>query len=287
MAIFRKILCPVDFSDKSIAALDQAAALARQHDGLLYLMHVEFVAMNSPEELAHYANVSIEPNRCRLERIAEEHLANVRHQLLLRSGWPAGVIVAAARELEVDLIVIATEGWFSTIHPLGDTAEHVVRASSCPVLSFGSFGVATSIAMPKRILCPIDFDPNSIAALNFARRIAEEYRAAIVVLHVVPVTSKPSESGPESATSEPEQGARTRLVKVAEENLGPDARCELVVRRGDPVQTILEVENEPRADLIVMATHGRTGLGYLFLGSVAVRIVRESIVPVLTVREQP
>ena len=49
MAIFRKILCPVDFSDKSIAALDQAAALARHHEGLLYLMHVEFVPMNSPE----------------------------------------------------------------------------------------------------------------------------------------------------------------------------------------------------------------------------------------------
>jgi len=72
-----------------------------------------------------------------------------------------------------------------------------------------------------------------------------------------------------------------------EENLGLDARCELVVRRGDPAQAILEVEKQLVVDLIVMATHGRTGLKYLFLGSVAVRIVRESIVPVLTVRGQP
>ena len=228
----------------------------------------------------------MEANRGRLERIAEEHLANVRHRLVLRSGWPGGVIETVARELEVDLIVIATEGWLGTTHPIGSVAEHVVRASGCPVLSFGSSGAAISIATPKRILCPIDFDPNSIVALNFAQRIAKEYGAAIIVLHVVPVSSKPSEAAPESATSEWEQGARARLVKLVKENLGPDARCELMVQRGDPAQAILEVGDELRADLIVMATHGRTGLKYLILGSVAVRIVRESIVPVLTVRGQ-
>jgi len=52
--IFRKILCPVDFSDNSIAALDQAVKVARKDDALIYPMHVEFVPLSNPAELAHY-----------------------------------------------------------------------------------------------------------------------------------------------------------------------------------------------------------------------------------------
>ena len=85
-------------------------------------------------------------------------------------------------------------------------------------------------------------------------------------------------------TPEWEQDARAQLVKVAADNLGAKAKCKLLVRSGDPAGAILEVEKELRPDLIVMATHGRTGLSHLVLGSVAERTVRESIVPVLTVR---
>ena len=281
MKIFRKILCPVDFSDNSLAALDQAAKLARKEDALLYLMHVEFVPMNSPAELAHYATVSTEPSQLRLEQIAREHLAKVRHHLVVRVGWPAGVIEEAVRDLDVDLVVIATHGW-TGIHPLlGSIAEHVVRAAGRSVLSFGP---GTAIAALKKILCPVDFDPNSLAALNFGWRLAEEYGAAISLLHVVPVPFEPSEVSREPPTSEWEQDTRARLAKVAAENLGAGAKYELVMRRGDPARAILEVEKELRPDLIVMATHGRKGLSYLVLGSVAVSTVRKSTVPVLTVR---
>jgi universal stress protein A len=96
--IFRKILCPVDFSDHSIAALDQAAKLARKEDALLYLMYVEFIPMAKPADLADYVTVSTEPGKPRLERIAREHLAKVRHEVLVQIGWPAEVIEKAAKE---------------------------------------------------------------------------------------------------------------------------------------------------------------------------------------------
>lgn len=270
--IFQKILCPVDFSDNSIAALDQAAELARQNNALLFVLHVEFVPMNSPTELTEYANVSTEPSQHRLERLAAAHLANVRHELLVRSGWPGGEIVSAARELDTDLIVIATHGWWTGVQRLlGDTAEHVVRVSPCPVLSF-AYG--TRLAALKRILCPIDFNSNSLAAMKFAKRLADEYGASTIVLHVAP------------ASGDRTQDATAQLEKVVAENLGAEAHCELVVRHGDPGEEILEVGKALRPDLIVMATHGRTALSYLFLGSVAVRVVRESTVPVLTLRER-
>ena len=76
----------------------------------------------------------------------------------------------------------------------------------------------------------------------------------------------------------------TQLVKVAAENLGAKAKCKLVVRSGDPASAILEVEKELRPDLIVMASHEQSGLSHLVFGNVAERTVRESRVPVLTVR---
>jgi len=280
--VFRKILCPVDFSANSMAALDQAAKLARKDDAPLYLMHVEFVPMSNPAELSDYVTFSTESDKLRLERIARKHLAKVRYELLLQVGWPAQVIEKAAQDLDVDLIAMATHGRTGINRLfLGSIAEHVVRASERSVLSFGP---GTAIGALKKILCPVDFDPNSIAALNFGWRLARQYRAAITLLHVVRLPFGPSAVPVEPPTPEWEQDARAQLVKVAVENLGAKARYKLVVRRGDPAGAILEVEKELRPDLIVMATHGRTGLSHLVLGSVAERTVRESTIPVLTVR---
>jgi nucleotide-binding universal stress UspA family protein len=253
-AIFRKILCPVDFSDNSMAALGQAAKLARKDDVLLYLMHVELVLMSNPAELADYVTLSTEPGKFRLEPLARKYLATVRHQLVVQFGWPAEVIEKVA--------------------------QRVVCASERSVLSFDS---RATIGALKNILCPVDFVPNSIAALNFGWRLAQKYRAAISLLHVVPVPLGPSVASVEPPTPEWEQDARAQLVKVSVENIGAKAKYKLVVQRGDPASAILEVEKGTAAGLSVMVTHGRTGLSHLVLGSMGQRTVRESTVRVLTV----
>ena len=281
--IFRKILCPVDFSKNSIAALDQAAKLARKDEALLYLMHVEFVAMNKPAELADYdITLSTEPAKLRLEQIARKHLAKVRHELVVQVGWPGELIEKAAQDFDVDLIVMATHGRTGMTRLfLGSIAEHLIRTSERSVLSLGP---GTAIGAVKKILCPLDFSPNSIAALNFGWPLAQKYRATVSLLHVVPVPFEPSEVPVEPLTSEWEQDARAQLAKVAAESIGATAKCKRVARRGDPASAILEVERELRPDLIVMATHAQTGLSHVVFGSVADRAIRDSTVPVLTVR---
>ncbi len=285
MQLFRKILCPVAFSDNAMAALDQAAKLARKDDALLYLMHVEFVPIGDPAKLDPYAKVSTQPDKLRLERIARKHLAKVRHEILVQVGWPAELIEKAAEDLDVDLIAMATHER-ARIDRLfiGSIAEHVLRTSKRPVLSFGP---GTAIGALKKILCLVDFDPDSIAALNFGWRLAQKYSSAICLLRVVPVPFEPSEVPVEPSTPEWEQDARARLVKVAAEILGAKTKCELIVRRGDSASAILEVEKELQPDLIVMPSHEQSGLGHLIFGSVAERTVRESNVPVLTVRRHP
>ncbi len=160
--IFRKILCPIDFSNNSIAALDQAAKLARKDHALLYLMNVEFVAMNKPAELADYdITLSTEPAKLRLEELARKHLAGIQHELVVKVGWPGEAIEKTAQDLDVDLVVMATHRRTGMDRLfLGSIAEHVVRSSERSVLSFGP---GAALGALKKILCPVDFDPNSIS----------------------------------------------------------------------------------------------------------------------------
>ncbi len=137
----------------------------------------------------------------------------------------------------------------------------------------------------KKILCPVDFDPNSAAALDFAARLAREYHGALYLLHVVKLPFEPSEQPVEAFLPEWQRDARVRLEKFAAKHLSDGVKYQASLKRGDPASAILEAARELRPDLIVVATHGRTGLGHAFLGSVAERVVRESSVPVLTVRK--
>jgi nucleotide-binding universal stress UspA family protein len=134
----------------------------------------------------------------------------------------------------------------------------------------------------NRILCPIDFDGNSLDALRLARRIAERDKAALYVLHVIPPQDPLVVSG-QAITRRDEEYARRELQKVSNAELtGVDH--EVLLRFGHPAEEIVAAETEAKADLLVMATHGRTGVSHFILGSVAEKVVRESACPVLTVR---
>jgi universal stress protein A len=136
--------------------------------------------------------------------------------------------------------------------------------------------------MFNRILCPIDFDGNSLEALRMARGIAEQNKATLYVLHVVPLGDPTVVSAPLIA-EQSENRAHAELRRILKtELLGVDH--EALLRFGHPAKEIIAGEVATNADLVVMATHGRTGVAHFILGSVAEKVVRESSCPVLTVR---
>lgn len=139
----------------------------------------------------------------------------------------------------------------------------------------------------SRILVPMDFSDDSEAALRFARDLARRYDATIHLLHVV---ENPLATGVWSAelyTSEI-AGLQLNLVRDAkarlEKSVPEGTAMSTEVRVGKAANEILNVARERGVDLIVMGTHGRTGLALLILGSVAERVVRMAPCPVLTVR---
>jgi universal stress protein A len=136
----------------------------------------------------------------------------------------------------------------------------------------------------KRILCPIDFDDNSLAALDYSAGLAQGSDATIYVLHVVRAPAEPSEVPVEPPIPEWKQDAQARLEDAARSHLDGKVHYQLIAKRGDPAPAIIETERELNPDVVVMATHGRTGLSHLLIGSVTEHVVRESPRPVLTVR---
>lgn len=133
----------------------------------------------------------------------------------------------------------------------------------------------------RRIVCAVDFDTNSMAALGIARRLAEQNQAKLSVIHVVPPTDPLMISAPLVAQRRYDD-AREHLAEIGRtESAG--VQLETVLKSGHIADEIIGAAYELQADLLVMATHGRTGVPRLVLGSVAERVLREAPCLVLTV----
>jgi len=132
----------------------------------------------------------------------------------------------------------------------------------------------------KQILCPIDLDADSTDALAVARDLAEKYEASVCLLYVVAVPLAPA-SGPVLGW---QRALTARFEKFASEWFEGRVPYQILIWSGDPAPAVLRAADDLKADLIVMATHGRKGIDRLILGSVAERVVRESRKPVLTVK---
>ena len=142
-----------------------------------------------------------------------------------------------------------------------------------------------------RILSPVDFHENSLAALEHAAEFARQYGATVYLLHVVPTDEihlhrevYQPEQGGGANVGWAEQVAKEKLQEIAQKHLGGGIGYEILTRVGGAAEGILETAEAVGAELIVLATHGRTGVARFFLGSVAERVVRESSCPVLTIR---
>lgn len=134
------------------------------------------------------------------------------------------------------------------------------------------------------ILVAIDFEKASVRALDIAKELRSKLGGDIVLAHVyqIPLFTYP---GLEPAllptfTAELGQAVKKAITELKESSGAAVA----VLREGEPASELLSIADEMKADLIVMGTHGRKGISHWLLGSVAERVVRQSKVPVLTVR---
>ena len=142
----------------------------------------------------------------------------------------------------------------------------------------------------KKILVPIDFSDYSKSALKYAVNFCKNFNAEMILIYVVePVIYPPDFSMGQiaipSVNAEWDKRARQELDKLAKEEIPDSVPVKTIIKTGKPFLEIIENAGELDVDLIIIATHGRTGVEHILFGSTAEKVVRKAPCPVLTLRE--
>jgi nucleotide-binding universal stress UspA family protein len=142
----------------------------------------------------------------------------------------------------------------------------------------------------KKVLVPVDFSDYSKSSLRYAVNFAKHFNADIYLVYVVePMVYPPDFSMGQiaipSVDIEMDKRAAEELSNLAKKEIPPEIKSKTIVKTGKPFVEIIETAVEENVDLIIIATHGHTGIEHVLFGSTAEKVVRKAPCPVLTLRE--
>ena len=296
-ALFRRILCPTDFSDASRAALLHAISMARWCEAEITVVHVSPilpVAGIEPAAAVSMASASETTWGVMLDDLSDfaapARRAGLEVHTALLEGEAVHEILGLAQGISADIIVMGTHGrsgvnrWL-----LGSVAESLLRRSACPVVTVShaaAGGPARRDDPFGTIVCPVDLRGASRATLEFGLALARDEGASLTLLHVVEAPDAVTDFNAHFEIPEHRAllaaDARSRLEGAVPAELRARCRVSEVVTVGRPDREILRVAEERHADLIVMGARGPNPIDALFFGSTARRVVRDAPCPVLT-----
>ena len=292
------ILVPLDFSPASLGALDYAVWLAKQFSAAIHLVHVyppdEASSVPGAGHLLFETAETIERLNEELTGIHRKHVPTYRPESChVRTGQPYQEIVRLAREIDADVIALATRGHSGLKHLLlGSTAERVVRSAPCPVLVVRKRKPKSKAASKefaiRTILVPVDFSTCSLAGVEYAAFLAKRLNATLRLFHVTyPYTNYVIAdragarfSGLADAV---EEAARIEMDALKQMDFLRGVPVQTEIRAGHAIEEICNAASQTAIDLIVTSTHGRTGFKHALIGSVAEHVVRYAECPVMVV----
>lgn len=283
-SVFDTILVPVDGSECADLAVDYAADIARRYDATVYVATVIDVRLVSTAP--HYDTLRSEATAL-VDSVANRLEARgVATTTVVRTSRPYQGVLMVAEEYDADLVVMGTHGRSGVDrYLLGSVTERVVRRSDVPVLTVRNRDEG-GVSFPyDDILVPTDGSDGAAAAYGPAIDLASTYDATLHSLSVIETNALGLETAPKGNDEGPDEAARIALEAV-EANASQASVTNVVteITLGSPDAEIRSYIREHDVDLVVMGTHGRSGIPRYLLGSVAEKLVRTVSVPVMTVR---
>ncbi len=295
MLSINKILFPTDSSECAEHAFSHAAHLAALFDAELHVFNTKISQSDEYPALKHLLD--------EFEDADVEDLPGDRVQRSIPAGKDRVIVVEAGssgpsacaailnyvEEHEIDIIVMGTHGWRGPRRMLiGSTTECIVRKAPCPVLSLRMEADAPRNWDLTHILVPVDYSQFSKQAVIQANELARLVNAKITLVHVLEEMAIPTVYGIEPVALPQMEHLIDRsnkeLQQIKDEIIDGDIKVEYHTLIGRPSFLITELAKDNEVDLIMMSTHGHTGLKRFMMGSVAESIIRISPCAVLTIK---
>lgn len=297
--MFKRLLVPLDGSRLAESVLPVATYLAERFSATIVLFHaVEAGASSTVHGQRHL--LSADEAQAYLNEVAKSlSSTSAPIETNVHAGSAlnvAQIIIDHVAELKADLVVLCAHGrggWRDLV--VGNIAQQVIQGGTTPVLFVrpGQADQAPSFSC-RQILVPLDGTPIHEPALPVAAEIARVCHSTMHLLTVVPTLSTLSAERAGTALLLPttvaavlelaQRGAIEYLQSKAKEIMSDDLMVSTEVVRGDPATSILDGAKHVKADLIVMATHGRANIDAFWSGSVTPRVLFRSTTPVLLIR---
>ncbi len=294
MQPFRAILFAADFSENSREAFRTACALAVDNKTRVVVLHVaepqwspSGPVYRTPQTIQFHAEEPDQVQHEGLKRKLREFYAPSRPidvDYQTTEGDAAAEILRSAQKIGSDLIVMGTHGHTGVRRLVtGSVATAVLHGARTPVLALRSGAQSPKGEQFRAILHPTDFSPGSEAALRVARSLAREHGSRLILQHVAACPVVVDGEVPAGF----DVGSYRDALEAARERIdGPDLKypVETWFSRGSAPDEIVRVAKEVGCDLIVMGTHGRTGLARLLMGNTAESVAPEAHCPVIIVK---
>lgn len=303
------ILVPVELHENADPIVAWAALLARQFHSRLTLFHVNesFEAMKrhplATEDREAWQTTYTREARSSLARLIARHCEGLSVATELAEGRASATILDRLKKNSTALVVMGTHGrpWHERVI-LGSTADRLLRTAPCPIFVVPNFTGETTPPRLETLLLPTDFSVDGMVSEEWALRLAEKKK--VLLLHVIenPLldTYDPDKvevdfrKAMEEARTRPPRSAlpfweqahrvtQAKLTLLGRQFSAIQVQVETLVSEGAAAPGILDAAEKNRVDLIVMSTHGRSGVRRLFLGSVAETTIRSARCPVLAV----
>jgi len=288
---YAHIVIATDFSESAERAVAIGADLAQRSGAEVTLLHVfdpsPYMLLLEPRSPDQAEQAMGDAARKELERLAKEHLTaveRVRTIALHHASAPAGICEYASKH-GIDLVVVGTQGRTGLARMfMGSCAARLLRHAHCDVLVVRGDTADWNV---RHIVAPTDMSENASAAIEAAGQIHQTFGGELSLLHVLDETVPvPSAETFGLADTKTVAGQLKRdLEKIREERFAGDDTVSSHVLVGEtPAPGICRWAEEHDAQLVVVSTHGRTGLAAMLIGSVAEQVVQQAPCPVLTVR---
>ena len=290
--MFQQILVPLDGSALGERALPMAAEIAKASGGRLILLRVvpPFTVLAADPLLYEEMNrMSEDEALAYLRHVQEEQVPQLTAELVIEFGSAADSILEQAHDHQVDLIVMSSHGRSGLNRWVyGSVAERILSQAQCPTLIINARQQAWQ-PVPKKILVPLDGSELAERALNPVCDLALALGSEVHLLRVTTSGHMSLETDSMAEVFSDIEGqeiddARVYLEQAAAALEAVEAVTAVVVTKGSVAEAIVDYAAENDIELIVMSSHGRTGLRRWVYGSVAEKVLRSSCCASMIVR---